>query len=186
MTRTTEPLSIRAGDSVGWTKTVAEYPATDGWALAYRILPASGQPVSISTVASGADYTVGPLNSDGTASLPVGRAQLVGYVSRGTDRATIYSAPIEILPNLAAAGSFDGRSEAKIALDQLRAIFAAASADASALTQEYQIAGRMRRFKSIAEIIMAIQYWESQVARETAAESMIYGGSANGRIQVRL
>ena len=45
---TKEPLTIRAGDTIEWTKSIDDYKASDGWTLKYSfrgtggIAPASG------------------------------------------------------------------------------------------------------------------------------------------------
>lgn len=180
-----EPLSLRAGDSVAWTKSLPSYPASAGWVLAYRLIPQSGLPFAINTAAAGDDHAVS-LDSTATQSLPAGPCLLVGTVSRAGERQTIYNAPVTVLPDLATASAFDPRSLARRALEQLRAVFAAASADSNALTQEYQIAGRMRRFRTVEEIIMAIRFWEGEVAREESAAALMAGGFGAGRVQVRI
>ena len=55
----TEPLSIRAGDSLSWSRSLPEYSAADGWTLKYRILWTTGSsPASFSAAGVGTQHTV--------------------------------------------------------------------------------------------------------------------------------
>jgi hypothetical protein len=64
-------------------------------------------------------------------------------------------------PRTAAAGT-DTRSQARRALDDARAAFAAWSP----LQRRYRIADREREFNSPADILVVIRFWEQQVAVE--------------------
>lgn len=181
-----EPVTLRAGDSAAWVRNQPDRRAADGWSLTYRLIPANGLPVNIVAVGDGDNWAVSLL-STATADLPAGNCMLVGVFTRaGGEQVTVYAGSVNVLPNLLTSGAFDSRSQARRALEQLRGVFAAVSADANALTSEYQIAGRMRRFRTVEEIILAISFWEAQVTKEEAAASLIAGGSGSGRVQVRI
>ena len=57
MTATTEPARVTAGDTIAWTKTLSDYPASAGWVLAYTLINA-GAKITITAAASGDDHAV--------------------------------------------------------------------------------------------------------------------------------
>lgn len=183
----TEPTSIRAGDSVAWSRDLPAYPAADGWALKYRILWPAGAAEEIATTADGTRYDAA-LSAADTATFAAGRAVLVSLVERGAgaglERATLGSSPLDILPNLATAAAHDGRSQNEIALAHARAALATYMANGQLHVAEYDIAGRRMKFRSAAEIRELIQYYESEVGREQMARAILNGG-ASRRVQVR-
>ena len=54
---TTEPTSITAGDSVAWTRSLSDYPASAGWSLAYTLINAAAK-ITINASAAGDDHAV--------------------------------------------------------------------------------------------------------------------------------
>jgi hypothetical protein len=54
---TKEPLTIRAGDTIEWTKSIDDYKASDGWTLSYSFRSASGT-IDITSTADGDDHAV--------------------------------------------------------------------------------------------------------------------------------
>lgn len=176
---TSEPISIRAGDSVTWQRVLPEYPASAGWALAYRLIPETGTAVEISATGSGDTHTVA-LARTATASIAAGRYTLVGYATLNTERATLYSAPCQVLPDLSSASSYDGRSAAEIAL-------AAAKTAQQRGVKSYTVGDRQTTFHDMAELIAHIRYLEQQVAAERAARALAMGiGAPPGRIMTRM
>ncbi|MDP3138185.1 MAG: hypothetical protein Q8N17_17865 [Burkholderiaceae bacterium] len=185
---TNEPTVIRAGDSVAWTRELAEYSAADGWALKYRLLYATGTAVDITSTAVATLHTVS-LTAANTGAYAAGSATLVAYVEKGAgaslERATLESSAITILPNLITAATHDGRSANRIALANARAALASYMAKGQAHVAEYDIAGRRMKFRAATEITDLINYYEREVFRETAALAAINGVAA-GRIAVRM
>jgi len=54
---TAVPASLRAGDTATWLRSLADYPASDGWVLSY-VLVKTGAQIAITATASGADHLV--------------------------------------------------------------------------------------------------------------------------------
>lgn len=179
---TTEPTTLRAGDSIAWTRSVPAFPASAGWVLAYRLLWSASM-LDIATTASGDDYAVA-LSAVDSATVPPGRATLVGTVSKSGDRKTIYSAPVTVLADLAAASTFDGRSWAQRALDDARTALLAYTAGGGAHVEAYTIAGRSMKFRSAADLLELIARLERDVVAERHANAIIAGGTP-GRILTR-
>lgn len=186
MTFTTAPTSIRAGDSATWVTTLPNYPATDGWALKYRIVwRASGlTPATIDTVGSGDDHTA-TLTSVATAAYTAGPATLVSWVERPGERTTLDQQPLQITPDLTTAATSDSRSANQKALDDARAALTAYVASGQMKVANYTIAGRSMQFRGTEDLTRLVQYYEREVAKEHALTAALNGVAA-GRIITRM
>ena len=174
----TEPLSIRAGDSLTWSRSLPEYSAADGWTLKYRILWTTGSsPASFSASGVGTQHTV-TLAAVTTAAWSAGRATLFVYVERtegpATERVSLETKTIDIAANLATATTFDGRSANVKALDDLNAAMASYCTAGHGPVAEYQIGDRRMKFRSTTEIAELIAYYERQVAIERGGRRAVY------------
>lgn len=177
------PDSFRAGDSVSWTESLPAYPASAGWALKYRLLWATGAAVAIAASANGDDHAVS-LAASTTADFIAGSATLLAWVEKGAERVTLAQKPVTVLPNLAAATTYDGRSQAVKALADAKAALAAYMEKGQLHVAEYDVAGRRMKFRAATEIQDLITYYEGEVARERAAAALLAGGSP-GRVLTR-
>lgn len=181
-TPTTEPAAITAGDSFTWQKTLADYPAGT-WTLKYRFINAAGK-IDITAAASGSDHAV-TVAAATTAAYASGDYTWQAYVTSGAVRHTVASGRVTVKPNLAAQlAGFEARSTARKALDDTRAALAT-WISSNGQVQEYQIAGRVMKYSSIADIQGRIQLLEREVAREEAAEKLAAGLQPPRRVLVR-
>ena len=174
----TEPLSIRAGDSLSWSRSLPEYSAADGWTLKYRILWTTGSsPASFSAAGVGTQHTV-TLAAATTAAWAAGRATLFVFVERtigpATERVSLETKTIDIEANLATATTFDGRSANVKALDDLKTALASYCTAGHGPVAEYQIGDRRMKFRSTAEIADLIAHYEREVARERAVAGRVF------------
>jgi len=182
-TPTTEPAYIQAGDTTTWQKTIADYPASAGWVLSYRLINAQAV-ITITATASGDDHLVN-IPAATTAAYTAGVYTWVAYVSQGADRYTLAKGSVTVQPDLAAkTAGFEARSTAQKALDDLRAALLG-WLSTSGHVQEYEIAGRRMRFATAADIQARIGIAEREVARENAAQRLAAGLPAANRIYVR-
>jgi hypothetical protein len=174
-----EPTSIRAGDSITWTRDEPNYPPSAGWALAYRLIPTSGSAVDISTTGAGSTYTA-TLTASATAALAAGRWTLAAHASKGAERATVYSADLQVLPNLATAAAFDPRSANEIELEAARAAW-------SGGRKSYTVGDRQVVFHDAPEMLVRIRWLEQKVAEETYLKAVGAGQEAAppGRVMYR-
>lgn len=175
---TTEPLLIRAGDSVSWSRLLPEFSADDGWTLKYRILWTTGSsPAAFSAFGFGEQHIVG-LDALTTADWPAGRATLFIFVERtvgpATERISLEAKAIEIAPNLAIATAFDARSANAKALDDLKAALASYCTAGQGPVAEYSIGDRRMKFRSTTEIVDLIAFYERQVARERGVTGRVF------------
>ena len=177
------PDSFRAGDSVSWIESLPAYPVADGWALKFRLLWQTGTAVNIATTGSGTDYTVTLAPSD-TASWAAGSATLISWVEKTGKRILLEQESVTVLPDLAIAATYDGRSQAVKGLADARVALAAYMTKGQAHVAEYDIAGRRMKFRAATEIEDLISYYEREVAKERALKASLDGISA-GRVCVK-
>lgn len=182
---TDEPTAIRAGDSVSWTRELPDYSAADGWALKYRLLYAAGTAVIITSTGSTTLHTVS-LSSTDTAAYLAGAATLVAYVEKTatSERVTLESTPITILPDLTVAATYDSRSANRVALANLRTALASMAADSTITVLMVNVEGRSTTFRTVAELTDLIHYYEGEVFKEITAAALT-NGVAPGRVAVR-
>jgi len=176
----TEPSSFRAGDLLTWTKSLADYPANQSWTLAYTLINAASK-ITINASASGADFLVSVAAAT-TAAYTAGAYQWMARVTKATEIYTVGQGTIEILPNLATATTFDGRTHAKTMLDAIEAAF---EGKASSTQLEMEINGRRIKSFSPEEMIRWRSYYKMEVAKEGDAESLTRTGINRRRIGVR-
>lgn len=161
--------TIVAGDSLNFTVSLADYQASDGWALSYRLIPRStGSVLTFGATASGDEFVVA-LAAGATASWAAGEYTAAAFVSKGADRFTIDSegGPVTIKPNLGTlTGALDLRSDAELALAAVRAKLKGKATDA---VESYRINNRELRYYSLDELLKLESKLAADVAREQAA-----------------
>lgn len=177
------PTTLRAGDSVSWSESLPDYPASAGWVLKYRLLWSTGG-ADIPTAADGAAHAVALVNAD-TKDWPAGPATLVAWVEKDSNRQTLGNQPVTVLPDLSVAVAHDGRSQNRKALEAAEAALAAYLTGGQAMVAEYEIAGRRMKFRDADEITKIINHYKPLVAKENAALAMLAGGGVPGRVFYR-
>ena len=126
-----EPTSVRAGETWTWKRSLADYSAT-GWTLTYSLVNSAGKITLTATAATGGTHLIsipavsvagstGVPAVVGTDSYTAGTYQVIGRVTDGTTVANVYSATLQVMPDLAAATSYDYRTTARQILDALNA-----------------------------------------------------------------
>jgi len=180
---TSIPSRITAGDTVQWKISLADYPASAGWVLHYRLINSAGK-VDINASADGDAHLVNVMaaTSSGWAA---GDYDYQAYVDGvDTQRFTVDKGKIRIDPNLAAqSGGFDTRSSARKCLDALDAALEVYGS--KAYTQEYEIRGRRMRFNSPGDFLTFRSKIQAEVAREEAAERLAQGKNPRNKVLVR-
>ena len=171
---------MRAGDFLTWTKSFTDYPANDGWVLSYTLINATNK-ISIPASASGADHLVA-VTAVNSAAYAAGIYTWMARVTKATEIYTVGQGTIEVLPNLAALTTFDGRSHARTMVE---AIEAAIQGRASALQLEYELNGRRIKFMGPDELIKWLSFYRSELAKEAQAESLARTGISRRKIGVR-
>lgn len=158
------PRSVMAGVTVKWTDTLGEYSALDGWVLKYALRHPTNTKIDLQSSAQGSDHQfVVPASGTGSsAGWQAGVYTWRAYAERAGEKYPVGSGEIEVVADFAAANNVDGRSQARKALDDARAAFAAWTPT----RRKYRIGEREMEFSAAAEIIKVIQFWQAEVDRE--------------------
>ena len=180
---TSEPTSVRAGDRLQWTKSLSDYPATEGWGLTYHLRStAVDGHIQITGTASGGDHAV-DVAAATTAGWTAGDYWWEAFVADGTSRYCVGSGSIEILPDFATIyEGYDGRSHNRQVLDALRATMLRA-ASRPEVSYSISAAGQSFSFRTLAELQDAIHVYESRVAQEEADARVALGGSYGNQVK---
>lgn len=175
-------FDIGVTDSEGNT-----YTPADGWAMTLRLVPrTSGSAISISTTATAdnREFAI-EVSSATTANWAAGNYSAFALVTLSGERKTVHIGELEILADPGTATAYDVRSDAKKTLDALKSALQTYATNSQGHVAEYEIAGRRMKFRSSAEIVEQIRYWERVVADETVAERLAAGLSSGRKIYTR-
>lgn len=161
-TPTTEPTALRAGDTWAWKRSLADFPAPT-WSLTYTLINATGK-VTLTAAAAGSEHLISAAATD-TADHAPGRYRWVARVSDGNAVHTVDVGAIDILPDLAAAATYDARSHARKMLDAINATLEGRATDGDLdviRTQHGDVATGWGE--------EALQKWHRYYAAQVAAE----------------
>jgi len=177
---TTEPSQVTAGDTVQWTKTVSDYPASDGWILTYALLSEKNK-INITGSASGQDHAISVSASTSEDWIP-GTYQWQSYVTNGSERHNVGSGTLKVLANFAAKSASDQRSWAKRTLDNIEAVI---EQRATMDQMEYTIEGRSLKRMSISDLLTFRDRFKALYQQELDAQNLGTGRPGKNRIFVR-
>lgn len=159
------PKNTAAGVTFKAIASLPDYPAP-GWS-AHAYLRGSTQ-IDISGAAYGTDHLL-QVTGTNTASWAAGLYSYSLRVTDGVDVFEVESGTIEITPNLATiATTYDGRSQAEIALAAINAVLAKR---ATLDQQRYTINNRELWRTPIPELIKLRSFYVAQVRREKRAKT---------------
>jgi hypothetical protein len=170
------PTELRAGDTARWRRSLASYPASAGWVLAYQLVASDGVR-SLTAAASGDEHLIEVTAAD-TAAWSPGVYTVQEYVTRSGERFTTGTFRLRVLPNLAAntAGA-DLRTHARKVLDAIEGWLESKAP----VTGAFEIAGRKVENYPLPELLALRDKYRVEVAREEAAA----GGRIGRKLMVR-
>lgn len=176
---TIEPTTANAGDTWRWTRTLADYPASAGWALSYTLINAAAK-ITINASASGDDHAV-TVSAATTAGYAAGSYDWRARVSKAGEVYTVGEGRITVR-NAFGGSTFDARSHARKTLEAIEAVI---EGRASSATLEYSIAGRTLKHIPMADLLSLRDKYRAEVAREDAAAAVAAGLPDKRRVFVR-
>lgn len=174
---TTIPASVRAGDTVTWSRSLDDYPAAAGWAITTTLVKA-GAKITIVSAADG-DLHKSTVTAAITATWGAGSYAWHERVIKGAESYSVGSGQIDILPDYAGTspGGLDARSHAQRTLAALEAWIEARDIGVA----EYEIAGRRLKTIPIPDLLKL----RDRYRQEVRAQSGSNGGGRSGRIYLR-
>lgn len=174
-TSNSEPFSIIPGDTVKWTRKLADYPPAAGWALSYELLNAQHR-YEIAAAADGNAHRV-VVSAQTTQSYAAGSYDWRARVTNAEEVYTVARGRLTVAPSFGAAG--DVRSHARRALEAIEAVL---EGRATSATAEYEINGRRLKYIPLTEL----HALRTKYQREVAAEEGKSGPrGVSGRLMVR-
>jgi hypothetical protein len=163
----TEPTEVQAGATLKVRKTLADYPASAGWALSYQFR-GTGAGHDATTTADGDSFLL-TVPAGTTQSWAAGLWVWQAWVEKSGERYLADNGQFTVSAVLPAANtSLDARSTTKRTLDAIEAMI---GGKASLDQQEYQIGNRMLRRYTITELIELRREYRKTYAQELQAES---------------
>ena len=180
---TTEPNIIFAGDTLRWSKSLADYPA-DAFALHYKLQPLTGgTAITLAATANGTDYSiaVSAAQSAGYASGDYRWTSYVLDIATGLERTVIDSGALTIKPD-PLTSTADLRSHARKTLDAIEAVL---EGEASVAQLKYTVDNKSLERRTFPELLQLRSFYLDEVRREEQAEAIRKGLSSGGRILTR-
>jgi hypothetical protein len=178
-TPTTEPDVLIAGDTAKWLRTLADYPATDGWVLSYVLINGTSK-ITIIGTASGSDHLITAAASVTAGWLP-GEYAWRARVTKSSEVYTVGSGTFTVQSSFAAA-TLDARSHVRRVLANIEAYLE----DGNNLTAaNYTIAGRSLQRIPLAELLSLRDKYKAELVVENAANAVARGLPDPRRVFVR-
>lgn len=185
---TTLPSTHTAGDSAAWTldAPAAALPS-DGWA-AQLVLIGTASRHTLNGTASGASAFVFTAAAAATAAWPAGAYTALLIATKGAERISQPAGQLQILPDPAATGTLAAAllSPAQQRLAALQAAYDAYVASGNFTKVEIRIGDRTSQFRTVPELLQALNAARRDVEAETQAAALAAGQSARRRFVVRM
>lgn len=173
------------GDTLKLTKTLADYPATAGWVLYYRLVvrDGAGAAIAFNSTASGSDHLIS-VPAATTAAWVAGVYTWASWVADGVSTYSVDSGTTQLLQNPRTTTSpLDLRTAAQTALDNVRLTI---QGKATADVLKYEINGRSLERYPMRELIALETHLTTQVNREARTAALAAGKPDTRRYAVRL
>lgn len=171
------PAQLRAGDSLlivtDLTKKYPEYSAANGYALTLTLVGTAAR-YEIAGVGDPWTFQAGATDTTGWVD---GAYTYILTFTKDTERHTVDSGTVRVLPDVNALSTFDGRSQAKRTLDAIEAII---EQRASKDQQQYTIAGRSLVKMPVADLFKIRDTYRMEVMREERMEALKKGLALGG------
>jgi predicted extracellular nuclease len=174
---TTEPAALVAGDTAKWQRTLADYPASEGWTLRYTLTNALER-YTFDASASGNDYLV-TVAANTTANWQPGVYAWRAQVLKAAEVFTMATGSITVSAQWGAAT--DARSSSRIALDNVNAYLADAK---NLAASQYRIGERELARWKMTDLLALRSRLQAEVAREEAGQAAAAGLADKRRVLV--
>ena len=179
----TIPGEIVAGDTVKWTKALADFPVSLGWTLTYRFAINDGSAMTFNVAATqygdSEDYLVS-LPGSATSGKTAGTYAWAARVSDGSDSYTVEEGTIVLRAPLTAAT--DTRSAARKIVD---AIDAALAGSTDVTIMETRIRDRMVKTYTTQELTHLRAHYKAILNSEADAEAIKRGRYTSRKVYTR-
>lgn len=175
--------TLTAGDTLDFTTSTPDYPASAGWGVVYKLIPrTAGTVITITSTASGADH-LSQVGSSTTATWAAGTYSWVCYAVKAAERYTLQTGSITVDADPGVVTALDTRSSARKALDAVN--LALESYGSKAYLQGFEINGRSQRFHTPGDFLAFRSRLQAEVSRETNVQRIAAGLQPKNQVAVR-
>lgn len=185
---TTLPSTHTAGDSAAWTldAPAAATPGA-GWAAQLVLIGAANR-YTVNGTTSGASAYAFAAAAAVTAGWAPGTYTARLIATLGAERVSVDAGALRLLPDPAANGTLAASllSPAQQRLATLQAAYDAYVASGNFTAVEVRIGDRTRQYRSVPELLQALNAAKREVEAETQATALAGGQSARRRFVVRM
>lgn len=172
------PKDFRAGDSLKFLDALSNYQAPE-WTLTYALFNGSDS-IKITSTADAERHSFSVAPSD-TTNWPHGEYRWQAFVTDGTDRFTVGTGLVDVLPNL--AGSLNG--QLSHVERTLKALETSIESLASKTHSTVQFNGRSFTHREMGDLIAMRDKYKSELTRIKRAEKVRSGLYKAGSVRVR-
>lgn len=179
------PTQHTAGDSFAAVLSDSAASAADGWAA--QLVLIGPERITLTGTASGADHAIAAAATV-TADWAPGTYTLRALYTKASDRISRDAGTLRVLPDPAVAGTDAAalKSTAQATFDTLQAAYRAYLTSGRFTVQAYTIAGRSTTYRTVAELLQALNAAARGVEAEKAAALIAAGASPRDRFVVRM
>ncbi len=179
------PEKLYAGDTLKFDVPAPSdgrdtYRASDGWALSFRLVGASGA-YTFDASTDGDGFSVA-VDAATTAGWAPGFYAWTAYVTKAGERHIVGSGHMEIAPDPASASPSDARSHVKRLLDAIEAVL---EGRVTKDVESYSIEGRQLTRIPIPELLALRDKYRAEYRRELQAERLAKGLRSGRTVRVR-
>ena len=175
-----EPEKLTAGVTWKWNKTLSDYPASE-WSLNYYLRRNGAAQTSFGSTADGDTFQVN-VGAVVTAIFTPDVYDIIGIVTKGSDKFVVYDGIIKVLSNPASSSAYDPRSHARKVLDLIEAAMEGRIPNGM---ESYTIGGRSINKIPLKELRELYDRYKQDVEREVQAERLANGRRSGKNIGVR-
>lgn len=172
----TLPTQHTAGDTYTATLSGATYAPADGWAA--QLVLIGPQRITLAATVSGTDHAITADAATTAAWAPGDYSVRVVYTKASTGaRSSATLGSLRLHPDPLASGTDAAalKSPARRALEDLEAAYRAHLSSGQVQVAEYQVAGRTMKFRTLVDLLKALNAARQDVAAETARERVAAG-----------
>lgn len=167
---------IAAGYTLEFSTSTPDYPASEGWALKYKLAPrAGGSIINITATADGDDHLV-QITAATTATWAAGWYTFEAYVEKGAEVYSLERGPVQIVAALAAGQ--DTRLHVEKVIDAIEAVI---ENRASLDQEEVSVNGRSLKRTPVEQLIVLRSKYRNELQSMQAADKLANGITGGGR-----
>lgn len=157
---TIEPTKLVAGDTSKWERSFADYPASDGWVLAYAFRGIGK--FDVTATADGDKYAI-TLPAATTAAIDEGLYEWTASVTKAAERYTLCSGSLILAPNLAAVTDASRQSHVERMVPLLEAQIETLM---TSPIESYSIEQQQTVRRNLAELTKVLSIYRSKLVRK--------------------